>query len=97
MAAPEIDAPFVTRQVFFKLFPNPVQDELYLDFYQPIGQVDSRIEVYDFSGHLVKQQVLAKGTLQHNINVNVFPSGMYLLRYMAEGQIWQEEKIIIQY
>lgn len=96
LAVPEIDEPLITRQVFFKVFPNPVSDYLYLDFYQSIGRSDNWIELYDFSGRLVKRNILSKGTLQHELKVSELHSGMYLLRYLANGQIWQQEKIIIQ-
>jgi hypothetical protein len=53
-----------------KLYPNPVDDVLYIDLDRP-----TRYEIYDVTGH---QLIVTEAV--HAIDVSALPAGMYILR-----------------
>jgi PKD repeat protein len=68
-----------SQQVLIKLFPNPVQDELHVDF-APIGGSNMHIMVFHADGRLaLQQQAIAYSNATNStlLNVHSLPPGNY--------------------
>lgn len=61
-----------TESVFFKLYPNPVEDVLTVELAMPF-----ELKVYDLSGKLLSAEALQGGTSQ--LNTTAWPAGLYIL------------------
>lgn len=71
--------------ISFKLFPNPVQDKLYISYDAQQGG-ESLIRLYDLSGKLLltQQEGVASGINLVEIQVENLASGTYLLSLQSE-------------
>ncbi|MBP9849776.1 MAG: VCBS repeat-containing protein [Flavobacterium sp.] len=59
----------------FKIYPNPTQNEINIE----LNSVsNARLEVFDINGRLLQKQSL--NTSQSKLDINQFPSGMYLFK-----------------
>ncbi|MCF8374032.1 MAG: T9SS type A sorting domain-containing protein [Bacteroidales bacterium] len=59
------------------LFPNPVNDEITIDFKNPISE--TQISVYNLTGQMVFSQVNFSGT-NFNLNTKSYDAGIYFLK-----------------
>ena len=75
---------FITNhtQSNIKIFPNPVQDRLYIQSEQPIEQVS----VYDLSGRLLLQEY----NVSYSISLANLTHGIYLVK--ADERVWKVVK-----
>src|SRR5690606_9085071 len=63
-----------------KIYPNPVQDELYLQL--PTEFVFSDAMIFDITGTLILSKTIS--TSAETVNLSVLQSGMYILRLHSE-------------
>jgi|GEM_PF-2383528 len=77
----------------FKVYPNPVSDELFL---QPISNIDEgyTLELYSVKGELVKTECLDAGMNLYRIDVNSLRNGIYILRLISATGKYDEEIIL---
>lgn len=66
----------------FKYYPNPVQDELVLEFKSPVS--DGLLEVVDLNGRLIYSQLI-NNNQTIKINTIRYNNGIYFLRLKSEG------------
>jgi len=66
----------------FKLYPNPVQNEVVLEI-NDLSNV--ALEVFDTNGRLLKKQKLSSS--KNSINVSELPSGIYMFKIISEEGI----------
>jgi PKD repeat protein len=62
-----------------KLFPNPMQNQLTIDF-GTITEDDVRLSFYDITGRLVHLQNVPTGTLSVQVNTTDLSNGVYTLK-----------------
>lgn len=77
LSVPEIDFEIIS------VYPNPVQDELYLQL--PSEFVFSNAIIFDMTGKLVFNKVLSTAT--ETINLSTLQSGLYLLRFQSGDEV----------
>lgn len=76
----------------FSVFPNPVQDFLFLNI--PEGNEDAQISISNASGQIIKTLVFGAGS-QNKISFSENKPGLYLVKF-RQGNEEQQEKIIKQ-
>lgn len=75
-----------------KVFPNPVQDELAIEFQEYDNQHDIKLEIYNSLGELVHSEL---GNLPYQrINVHDFSSGIYFYNLYIANQLIKTGKFI---
>lgn len=78
-----------------KIYPNPNgQGNLNVSIGIPMEQGDV-IEIYDYSGRLIKQIQLPESSIRYDIDVSNFTKGIYFVRFMNQNS-QLTEKLIIQ-
>lgn len=78
---------FAAGSTIAMLFPNPVQDQLNLEFFETFGE-PVRVELYDFQGNLLEEQALRPGEEDLRFPVGALSSGIYFARiYFGEVPI----------
>ncbi len=81
------------RQVFFRLWPNPVSGEAQVAFYQPAPQ-GARLRVFNAQGMPVAQQDVPPGSTAARMDFSGLPPGLYLVQYLRQGRVLQVEKVV---
>jgi hypothetical protein len=73
-----------------QVFPNPVQQELFIRLPQGLTRAD--LSLYDSTGQLIRQwaQQGDAATLQ----MQNLPAGLYYLKAMAKGQAWSRRVVV---
>jgi hypothetical protein len=84
------DAGQTTATTSPQVFPNPVQQTLNISF-DSDTETESKIEVYNLSGQLIYSAVSFNN--RSEITVAEWPSGIYLLRVMRNGEVFTEKII----
>jgi len=86
----------------FSIYPNPCSGALHLQYAisdpsTGTGQVirDSRIEVLDVSGRVMKSVEKIAGADQQSVDVSDLPAGMYFVKYV-NGSNTGVRKLLIQ-
>ena len=77
-----IDSPFQSNGLeFLKLFPNPSNGEITLEYYLPKNMDGAVAKVYDMVGRLVWIQAIEReeGMQQANLNLNSLQKGNYVV------------------
>ena len=74
----------------YTLFPNPVDDQLHLEFSPDVRP--SVVELYDIQGRLVRSQ--GKGL--ENVDMSELPAGTYTLRIVMEDGKAYSDKVVKQ-
>lgn len=78
---------FAERAALAMLFPNPVEDELQLEFIETFGE-PVRVELYNFQGHRLAEKELAAGESFIHFQLQAFNPGFYFARiYYGEVPI----------
>ena len=78
-----VNASHITHQQGLKLFPNPARDIINIQMLQ--SQNDNRVMIYDLTGKLM----LNKELTSPNLNIENFPTGLYLVRVISgDGKIY---------
>jgi hypothetical protein len=73
------------------LYPNPVQDVLYVDFHEE-SYKNSEFLLYDAQGKPIKQGQLNQK--KNELNLSMLPQSMYILKVMQDGKNTKTFKII---
>ena len=84
---------YTGRQVFFRLWPNPVSGEAQVAFYQPAPQ-GARLRVFNAQGMPVAQQDVPPGSTAAQVDFSGLPPGLYLVQYLRQGRVLQVEKVV---
>ena len=78
-------------------YPNPFNPRTQIDFELPeAGTV--MIQIYDLSGHLIKQENLAgrAGVVNYTFNASQMPSGVYLIKAQCDDQVDFQKIVLIK-
>lgn len=79
-----------------KLFPNPAQDELYMNLAQYAG-AKATVELVNAAGQvIINQKVDAIPTTLMNLDLSAFQDGLYLLNLKIDGQGVITKKVVIK-
>lgn len=77
----------------FAIYPNPANEVVHVLFQ---SQNNIQVQIVSLDGKMVYQQVITqKGMINHEINVNDFPSGIYSI-VVSDGTAYKTEKLIVQ-
>ncbi len=68
----------------FKLFPNPVQDVLYLEWLDN-KQMKGCLNVYSATGGMVYTQEFSGGAVNHEISTKTWVKGLYFILFISEN------------
>jgi hypothetical protein len=79
----EQDLEKLSEQDVISFYPNPVKEELYLQWELPNENYIASIQIFSINGQLLKQYVATNKTNNQNIPFQNYPSGVYavLLKY----------------
>ena len=77
---------------FVKLYPNPVNHYLTIDFKELVNE--KTIKIYDALGKLMLTQTSTEPILK--VNVSTFSSGIYLVKVVLDNKIYATEKFIVE-
>lgn len=83
-----------SKEDTFSYYPNPVMEELYVQWSNSEINKISRIQVYDFSGRLLKQFSDLGNQNNQKISFQSYPSGSYLVILVYNQGTQQTIKII---
>jgi len=90
----EINGQPITKEVFFKAYPNPVVNELKLEFYNHIYRPDSEVLLTDASGRVISKTKLSKGDSNALFSMYDQLPGLYYVSYVVQGKVLQTEKVV---
>lgn len=76
-----------------KLFPNPIINQLIIEFSSLIT-LNSSIIVYNFYGEVIYENPVSYSESQLFIDTSKWPSGMYVLQFLSNGYPITSSKII---
>jgi len=82
-----------TNSSQFKVFPNPVSGELFLQTNQTIYETYT-LELYSIKGELLKTECLDEGSNLYRIDTSSLRNGIYILRLISDSGKYAEETII---
>ena len=74
-------------------YPNPVYDNLYIQFDQ-ISTNNYELNIYSITGTLVKHQKIGALGIEYRINIQDLKPGIYLVSLVSGGQLVYSQKII---
>lgn len=78
----------------FSYYPNPVKEELYLQWNNSEGNRLTALHVFDLSGRLLKSISNLKSQNNQNVAFQSYPSGIYEVVLVYENQNKKTIKII---
>lgn len=79
----------------FSYYPNPVREELYLQWEIKETAISS-IELYNLNGSLLKSVIDLNGVFNQSINFSSYPVGVYLLQLSYDNGTTKSIKVIKQ-
>jgi hypothetical protein len=85
-----------SEDVSIKAFPNPVSDNLTINYAINGSVNDGRIEMFDVLGQKVSTHKLLKNKGQLNIDVTNLNSGIYFYSLKADGQVFKTERVVVR-
>ncbi len=88
-----IDIKEESRNLLFKIYPNPVNNILSIVYPNYISNKEIFITIYDSSGRLI----FKTDKLVNEINTSIFRSGLYYLRFVFPDGYSDTKKIIINH
>lgn len=78
------------------LLPNPVQDELYLQF-ENEGEQATSYQLFDMQGRKIKEGQLNPNSIKSIVSVGDLPTGLYFFKLVNEKQaILYSTKIVVE-
>jgi len=88
---------FATNTNHLKIYPNPATQ--FISFYlnQNSTQKVNQYCIRDMSGQLIKGMRPITSDINYIIHTHDFPSGIYIIQFLSDGQIVQSEKFIISH
>lgn len=91
-----VSTPDVPKAMEFEVFPNPAQDELFIDWSRSgtVGAATCRI--IHPTGQILEQSALpAQGDNPLQVNISPYPAGMYILSFQtADGESFARRFVI---
>ncbi|MEA3479724.1 MAG: T9SS type A sorting domain-containing protein [Bacteroidota bacterium] len=82
------------QEAFFRVYPNPVNDNASIDYKLKNPSTDSKLCIYQPDGKKVFEQCLHQAEGQINIDLSMLPSGIYY-GLLKNGQHQDCKKILI--
>ena len=81
---PEVNLEPTTLATHFSMevYPNPVQDLFTIKLNKP-NEAFSYISILDMTGKVLYHEVMPIGIQQQELDMNNYPSGLYLVRYIS--------------
>jgi len=79
------------HQDIFKIYPNPVNDVLKVDFLTENFSENSEIQLLSIEGRLIKQ--ITTNTLGNELNISDLASGIYFVKVKANNRFYSEKII----
>lgn len=83
------------QKFFYKLFPNPVGETLFLQYLISSSSQEMSLEIWNNSGQLLSNQILPgeKGDHQIQVDLSTYPAGAYFIRLQKDDYL-EEIKFI---
>jgi hypothetical protein len=89
----------LTENVFpearIRVFPNPVRDQVTVEFGNAGEQAAADIFIYNVLGKLVKKMGIPQPAIRETIDLGALPPGLYVFR-IVWGEAMLNKKIIIE-
>ena len=82
------------KRVSFEVYPNPVENELRLNFPNGIDQTDIELIMHDLTGKEVKRVNAQQGVELQILNVDDLKSGLYFISMVKEGERLQSKRFV---
>jgi hypothetical protein len=79
-----------TQQSIFKIFPNPLQNILQIDF--PENTENASLIIYDILGKQITKAIITQDNKR--INLEYLPSGIYIIKLQGDNQNVNTFKLI---
>jgi hypothetical protein len=76
------------------LSPNPTNAEVDVEFEEPAQM--RMIQIFDMTGRLAKQKLVAGGQDVFSIQVSDLPVGTYIVRSTNDNGLISQQKMVIQ-
>ena len=76
----------------FEILPNPARDQVTIRLTAQRG--DWQVQVFNLSGGLMQQNILAAGTTEWAFSVQDWPSGMYVVRLMNGPKVFSQTFVV---
>jgi hypothetical protein len=70
---------FLNQSALALLYPNPVTDHLYLEFFETYGEA-VKLELYSYQGHLLQSATLREDEVSWQFSLEDYVSGLYFVR-----------------
>jgi len=77
----------------FKVYPNPVSGELFVQMNSPIGKPYT-LELYSIKGELIRTECLEAGSMLCRIDTGSLRNGIYILRLISDSGNYDEKVIV---
>ena len=73
-------------------YPNPVENILKVNIHKPFIE-DFKLEIYNSLGIMKKSIIKSKMDTEFNLDLSTYPSGMYLIKFSNNEEIYQMKVI----
>ena len=79
---------------YFNLYPDPTNDEAYLDYQLTEGQ-NGKVMLFNITGQLLAEFALSNESNKLTINTSKYKSGIYFYKVIVNNNVIENEKLII--
>jgi|GEM_PF-2392740 len=88
-------APIYGTDMEIELFPNPAQQEIFIQFNQALEE-DAAVIIYNMQGQLVsRHQIFAAGNIQNRLALPDLSNGLYKIAIrLADGQVISQSFVV---
>ena len=84
------------NDVSIDLYPNPARNVVSVD-YSLSGGMQSKIEIRNMLGSIVKEINIADNQGTQRINVSEMPNGVYLCSVVCNGKVYKTKKMVVKH
>jgi len=82
-----------TAEKSLRIFPNPANEQLYVEFYKPVGS-EVQMQIFNIHGTICDQKIIdGTGMIRTNFQTGKLSPGIYIL--IIRGEKWNEKRKII--
>lgn len=86
----------VEKQLYFSNpYPNPSANAFVINYYLPETTSKAEFHIYDVTGKKIIGYVLQNSNTRVNINIQSFENGVYIYKFLADGVIVKQNKLLI--
>ena len=85
----------LSSATYVQVYPNPSSDETEFAFQLPSNFENYDLEIYDSSGHAIKNTPILANTTIYKMEVKNLSSGIYFFTLNSKNKILQTGKFII--